>query len=839
MDRRLVPLDHLVQNVAEAAYDDLKALLATLSSQTSDSDGAVGTQVQDPAGAVLVHLHATRQRLVRLHILLQWCHKARAMAECKRVVEVCTFHLAALKDTANQLSGLTKELSYGFTTVPAYDVATAMLVLNSSSRYNIRAILPSIIEEGMKHKVTRSKDSKDMGALTHLEYLVREKLVHSLQYSGQTIKEIEIVSVTSNGEAVLGSRSRQWTATLSLVPAPSDATILSKWNPPKPTFGSSDNLSGTEMAVVTAPPSSTVNNTTKESDRWRWRLISFRLLPEMNLPEDCLPAPLADWLHRNLEDRMWAAADIERLVHKFNLPHLVTVPHIASSKDEKESRHIGQTSSSEIPEWSQHPLAALHAVLQQASGSLAVGMVLAEQARELENGDWRDGRLRRLEGAKFQIWSDIDTAHNLKRGYTIHIAVSKTGDVTCTCDQLSWELSVWKKPGLLSLESVLFTVAKRASLLHLTQLKEDLSARFSDALDRTVGRGWSVQVCRADDDLHLECTFAASVHLLIRHDLKTGKILYTIGNDVVENYPQACDAVFGQGNKTSRSSIMTVTDKDRAAQTVRIWSDVCANKRKVMLESALQGYRPVSKTVTSGDLVKQVFEKAKLPKALLQYDPHGLPSPKAVVLFHQPPPWSTAVSCLPQKRLACFVLMDCAEVYKVEVTIMVCWVTERSKAVIGVRKQYSFRLDTKDRLLKSLSGKRKRDLDNSVDDFVEMSPELSDAKFSLLRRRCFEILLLEHLKIQCESAGWGYVDDESPIDMSTNEREFTISLRPDVAGCLVIVTVRLEDDVDGGGYEIVNVQGDEEITQRIVKNLPIRNTVNSSMSVIDLLMKPL
>lgn len=862
MDRRQVQLDHLVQNVAEAAYEDLKILIATLSSQSSDSD-----VVQDPARALLMHLHATRQRLVKLHILLQWCHKAPAMAECKRIIEVCASHIAALKDTASQLGSLSREFSGpGFVVAPSYDVPTAMHVLNKGSRSGFTGILPSIIEEGLKYPKIKEKSSdkqKEMQrALNHMEYLVREKLVHSLSASlrcGSLKRDIEVVSVSNHGETVLCSSSGQWTATLSLVPAPSDATILTKWNQ-----RDAGMATGAASQHDDDKEEKEDGEEGKESERWRWRLLSYRLLPEMTtVSDDCLPHPLADWLQRNLEDRMWAAADIDRLLHKYNMPHLVTVPNLIKAPSKtavqtsQSNSDVGNQASGFIPDWCQSPLSALHAVLQQASGSLAVGMVLAEQARDLESGDWKDGRLKRLEGATFQIWSDVETADNEMHGYTIHIGVSREGNVTCHCDPpisgCSEPLSVWQKPGFLSLEHLLNTVARQASLLHLTRLKEDVVARFSDDLDKAVGKQWSLNVLEGDRPT-MECALASSVQLLMRHDLKTGKLLYIIGNDVVKSYPEVLDAT------RRRWPLLTAQENLRNsannALTVKLlWSDVCSYKRKVMIESVLETYR------TAPNSLSPVFKKAKLPMSVLcdtnELSSHVLThSQKAIILLTRPA-WSNVDSRLAtgkpsERQLACFVVIDCSAAHGRDVTIIVCWVTRITGAVIGVRKRYAFRLQklSKDLSTKSVvAGKRKRS-QNDYDGVIECI-DLSDAEVSFLWRRCLKVLLLEHLIVQCESAGWGCSSDLQGLTPSevylsdSDDLKIKIYSNPDgqVArggDASIIATVQpVCDDVENGGYEILDILDNN--SQDAVNNLPIKKNFGSSESnsIINVLLSTL
>ena len=60
--------------------------------------------------SLLRHLHATRQRLLRVHVVAAWSSKANAMANVSRVQDVCVRHADALRDAADQLAYLHGEL---------------------------------------------------------------------------------------------------------------------------------------------------------------------------------------------------------------------------------------------------------------------------------------------------------------------------------------------------------------------------------------------------------------------------------------------------------------------------------------------------------------------------------------------------------------------------------------------------------------------------------------------------------------------------------------------------------------------------------------------------------
>lgn len=173
---RLVQLDQLLQTTVEQAYSQVQQLAAELPS-LQDGERYECSAYSSPCTlepcfiilfyhkikrpsftnrkrALLSHLHATRQRLQRLHILVQWCHKAPAVAECKRVLEVAAQHALAIKDTAGQLTYLKGELDYS--AVPPYDVMTALHVLQTKGF----DLLPSIIEDQLQIPLSRKIEER-------------------------------------------------------------------------------------------------------------------------------------------------------------------------------------------------------------------------------------------------------------------------------------------------------------------------------------------------------------------------------------------------------------------------------------------------------------------------------------------------------------------------------------------------------------------------------------------------------------------------------------------------------------------------------------------------------
>ncbi|KAH7617263.1 putative mediator of RNA polymerase II transcription subunit 14 [Nannochloris sp. 'desiccata'] len=513
---RLVQLDHLIENATEEAYKDLQNIASSLLNQSDDAKKR----------SLLQHLNATKQRLHRLQILLQWCHKASAVAECKRVLEVSSTHASAFREAADQLVYIHGELIHS--KAPVYDVFTAIHVLSSGGY----AALPTIIESELKvvapgkgktNTITNGSTTapeqleKGKAALRRLNFLIRSKLLEEGLPTGMRVERV------SGGEVVVSSTSKQYTATISLVPAPSTEVTLAKWTPPEGTLDLVPADQQQEQEQEIAQPikqeekkdggckkeerekiaAMDIDGATKdgaidtrdikniitkaavsEASLWRWRLISFQLLPTH--PPALLPPHLVPWLIRNVEDRMWAASDIQQLI-KLGKAGLVVVPPPPMTRKQRErkqkeidekgqkgllpaslslsrsfsaqqpsgslpaggamsgsSEHRTTTTGADdgaaeagspgvIPIWAQSPLAALHAVLQHASAKLAIGSVLMEEARALENGlrganttrgtfgdgagaggggGWSNGSLRisKLEdkfGIRFTLWSRV------------------------------------------------------------------------------------------------------------------------------------------------------------------------------------------------------------------------------------------------------------------------------------------------------------------------------------------------------------------------------------------------------------------------------------------------
>lgn len=168
-------------------------------------------------------------------------------------------------------------------------------------------------------------------------------------------------------------------------------------------------------------------------DCWRWQLLSFELLPAAagHDPAPLLPAQRA-WLQQHVEQRMWVAADVQQLV-RLGKQAWVAVPELPGVKEQQQGgASAGGPSASavpapstsiaaagdkgkqpikaepleqpqgadpqppegrqqQLPAYAASPLAAMHGILCQTAGRLALFSLLLSDARQLEGGSWKGG----------------------------------------------------------------------------------------------------------------------------------------------------------------------------------------------------------------------------------------------------------------------------------------------------------------------------------------------------------------------------------------------------------------------------------------------------------------
>jgi hypothetical protein len=395
---------------------------------------------------------------------VRWCNKAPAVGGCKQLLDVAARHADALRDAADQLAYVRGELGDG--AAPPYDVPTALHVLQRGGHHQ----LPSIIRDELHIKAPGGGGRQE--ALARMDFLLRCKLLGEPLPAGLRVLQV------GGGTAELGSATGQYTARLTLVPSPADEVAVVKWTPP-PADAAAGGAEG-ERAAAAAPEEAEVTQpgpegggggggaatgsdaaaaaAAPEAQRWRWRLLSFELLPRQRGPA-ALPAQLAPWLKRHVDDRMWVAADLQRL-EALGLGRLIAVPLPPATSQQRQQRQqemdavrrtaggggdgvkSGATSSATaaaaaaaassshpdprpsdgggaapaaaapgVPEWARSPLGCMHSVLTQASSRLALSAVVVEEARALEAGGWagalRVGRPPQGAGCRMTFWPQV------------------------------------------------------------------------------------------------------------------------------------------------------------------------------------------------------------------------------------------------------------------------------------------------------------------------------------------------------------------------------------------------------------------------------------------------
>lgn len=332
--------------------------------------------------ALLKHLHSSRQRLQRLDVLAQWCHKAKAVAYCANVLSVSSSHTAALKSAADDLAfnchGLITDIA-----APRFDVSTAMHIFGSG----IYTPLPLIIREPLNlplvtiTKYNNSSSSSSSEAVySKVDYIARSKLLFkplplglkivSIHQGRLTVQGICAACVGQDRSSSSSNDVAQYEALLSIAPGPRDEVTTAKYQLPnvngtvvgskeegdqeaeQPTGadvvikredmdvdkkeeeeeGKQEDDDTEEEKKKKKTTEQTVEERALDSNNWRWRLISFKLLPSLSTENDKaaihnqhqVPQNIQAWLQKNIEERMWVAGDAEQLI-RLGLGHLVTL----------------------------------------------------------------------------------------------------------------------------------------------------------------------------------------------------------------------------------------------------------------------------------------------------------------------------------------------------------------------------------------------------------------------------------------------------------------------------------------------------------------------------------
>eukprot|EP00887_Chlorella_sp_A99_P004973 scaffold4.g4973.t1 len=423
---KLVELRDLLALVVEEAHSGLQAL----------ADKLPGQPDHERKRALLLHLHATRQRLQRLHAAVAWSNKSRAEAAA---------HNAALVHATDQLFHLHGELLY--MAAPAYDVGTALHVLQTGGY----SLLPSTIEEGLQLPPPQRGLAERRAVVARMDCLLRSKLLADALPPGLRVLCVD------GGQAHVAAAGGQYTARLSLTPAPLDEVVLERYRPPAEEDRTAApkeepevtqpiqqqqqqqevGAAGQAAAPGAAGPSGGGAGVQGESARWRWQLMSLEVLPALEAGRDPPLVPQAHtiWLRQHTQERMMVAADVQQLA-RLGKQHWVAMRPSAARRAAKGKRSAGGTASAtaaepstapsaarsgptpsgitpgaegqwqqqaedaeRLPDWASRPLLLMHSALQQAAVRVALYNLLLPQARELAAGGWPGGvRVDRAEG---------------------------------------------------------------------------------------------------------------------------------------------------------------------------------------------------------------------------------------------------------------------------------------------------------------------------------------------------------------------------------------------------------------------------------------------------------
>lgn len=328
-------------------------------------------------------LHEAKQKLMRLDILLQWSHKAKAAVQCKRVLDSCQQDGDAMVATADQLAYLHSELLH--TRAPIFEVPLSFRILRDGDFQ----LLPSRIwkEVGLERYALFSRnkgdrvgweDRRKKASLQRMMFLLRSKVMEDIQGHEEYL-ELEF----NDDEATVLLRSKQllYEIVLCLAPAPSSEVTVRKWCCDDVDIGQRQDA--------------------KPTGCWRWRVLSARVLPLLYNTSNVSPGTL-DLIRQSVEDRMWVASDLQ-VLQTLGLEQQSRMS-FRSSTEEKES---------EIPDWVESPMTAATSIMGRISSHILVGVVLTDSARALESGSWKGlikvGKPLSGNGIRIELWCNLPT----------------------------------------------------------------------------------------------------------------------------------------------------------------------------------------------------------------------------------------------------------------------------------------------------------------------------------------------------------------------------------------------------------------------------------------------
>ena len=201
---RTVGQSELVERLVHVAYTDLQRLCTNLPGQPE----------LDRKRELMRYLHNLRQRLTRLHVLVEWAPKNRAAqiaVKCGDMMGQLRQHDAAFADAADRLYGLRQQMDWA--AGPLYDTPGALDVLCNGKYSNLpRAIAdvaPKPVPSETDPELIRVRDER----CRRFDVEIRGLLVDERE-RGTMPKAMRVFSVR-NGECVVGVPG-EYRATLTL-----------------------------------------------------------------------------------------------------------------------------------------------------------------------------------------------------------------------------------------------------------------------------------------------------------------------------------------------------------------------------------------------------------------------------------------------------------------------------------------------------------------------------------------------------------------------------------------------------------------------------------------------
>ena len=407
---KLVRLDQVVSSFVEDAYDSLKVALPDPGDTAKvDVDHQIVQNNDNPKKNLLLALHRAKQRLMRLDIICQWSHKAKAAVQCKRALDACRQDSEALVAAADQLAYLHSELLH--TKAPLFDVPLAYKIL---CERNFEILPRTIWKEVLGDQTFSisfsdpyfklSEAEKDQFCKDRMLFAMKSRLVEDMS-NGHIPKSCQTTIDCERMTVRISSQYTLYKVEIALVPAPSIERIMESWDlKMNGKVGSPEKSNGVHS--------------------WRWTVLSLEILPDLSNK-----AESSNWISPGtmgavksaVNSMMWLSADFMTLLK---------VGVMDKDVLEDQRKTFGEA-----------PLLQLDTMLSKISSHILVGVVLVEAARALESGSWKDlvkvTKPVGANGIRIEMWNGIPIMqqnvlaedHGSRYQAAIEIVVKMSGEV--------------------------------------------------------------------------------------------------------------------------------------------------------------------------------------------------------------------------------------------------------------------------------------------------------------------------------------------------------------------------------------------------------------------------